>query len=158
MNSRIRLIAIAGAAFSSLAVAQSTIPDHLRQAQLLDKVGELKRQARAGDGSASVKIADYPNHYTMISYRAKSGGGEVHERFADIFYVLSGTATLITGGTLVDPIIVSPGELRGSAVTGKSEIVLHPGDIVHIPAHTPHQLLISGGQEFAYFVVKVKEQ
>ena len=78
--------------------------------------------------STAVKIADYPNHFTMLSYRAKSGEGEAHERFADIFYVLSGTATLRTGGSLVDLTTVSPGELRGSAVTGKSEVVFHPGD------------------------------
>jgi mannose-6-phosphate isomerase-like protein (cupin superfamily) len=157
MKIRFAAIAIALLFTSSLAVCQSASADHLTQAQLLDKVQDLKKQAAAGNGSAAIKLAEYPSHFTMLSYRAKSGGGEVHEQFADIFYVISGSATLITGGTLVDPTTVSPGELRGSAVTGKIETVLHQGDIVNIEARTPHQLLLASGEEFVYFVVKVRE-
>lgn len=157
MKGKIATIAIAIVALSSLAMAQSAPVDHLTQAQLLDKVQALKSQAAQSNGSASVKLADYPNHATMLAYRSRNGGGEVHEQFADVFYVIAGSATLVTGGTLVDQTTAGPGEFRGSSVTGKTETVLHPGDIVHIPARTAHQLLVSGGQEFVYFVVKVHE-
>jgi mannose-6-phosphate isomerase-like protein (cupin superfamily) len=158
MRRRIGWIAGAALMLSSLGTAQTAAVDHLTQAQLLEKVKELKKQAAAANGSASVKLMEYPNHYTMLSYRAASGGGEVHEHFADMFYVISGTATLITGGSLVASTTVSPGELRGSAVTGDSKTELHAGDIVHISARVPHQLILAGGQEFVYFVVKVQEQ
>jgi quercetin dioxygenase-like cupin family protein len=35
---------------------------------------------------------------------------------------------------------------------------LSTGDIVHIPAGTPHQLLLDKGKPFTYFVVKVTGQ
>lgn len=157
MKGKIGSMTLATAGLSTLAMAQSTPVDHLSQAQLLDKVPVLKSQAAKGNGSASVKLADYPNHATMLTYRTTSGGGEIHEHFADIFYVVAGSATLVTGGTLADQSTAGAGEFRGSAVTGKTETVLQAGDIVHIPAGTAHQLLVSAGQEFVYFVVKVHE-
>jgi uncharacterized RmlC-like cupin family protein len=152
------MLALALIAPVPLVVAQSTVVDHTTQAQLLDKEKELKQAAASGNGSASVKISDYPNHYTMLSYRSKTSGGELHQNFADIFYVVHGDARLLTGGKLVNATTASAGEMRGSGVEGGSETILHQGDFVHIPANVPHQLLIADGQDFYYFVIKVREQ
>ena len=158
MKNKISAIAIATMVLSPLVVAQSGVVDHLTQRQLVDKVRQLKQVAASNNGSASVKIADYPNHFAMLSYRNKTGGGEVHERFADLFYVVQGRAMLITGASVVDPITVSPGEIRGSAVTPGKEQLLQKGDFVHIPAHVPHQLVLSSRDSFIYFVIKVQEE
>ena len=40
---------------------------------------------------------------------------------------------------------------------GGEEKTLEEGDIVHIPAHVPHQLLLTS-KEFTYFVLKVQGQ
>jgi hypothetical protein len=46
---------------------------------------------------------------------------------------------------------------KGSSIrNGRSQNLVH-GDIVHIPAGTPHQLLIAGGTMFGAVVVTVKE-
>ena len=158
MKTRIGIFALALIAPAPLLLAQSTVVDHTTQAQLLDKEKELKQAAASGNGSASVKISDYPNHYTMLSYRSKTGGGEIHQNFADIFYVVHGDARLLTGGKLLNSTTASPGEMRGTAVEGGSETPLHQGDFVHIPANVPHQLVIADGQDFYYFVIKVREQ
>ena len=34
---------------------------------------------------------------------------------------------------------------------------LAAGDAVHIPANTPHQLLVENGKQFTYFVIKVQK-
>jgi mannose-6-phosphate isomerase-like protein (cupin superfamily) len=94
----------------------------------------------------------------MISLRHKNGGAEVHENFADLFFVVKGKATLLSGGEVQDPKTSSPGEIRGSSVKGGSSTVLKEGDFVHIPAGVSHQLLVTDGDTFLYFVVKVKEK
>ncbi len=43
------------------------------------------------------------NYMVHASHREKAGMAEVHERDADIVYVLEGSATLVTGGTVVEP-------------------------------------------------------
>jgi quercetin dioxygenase-like cupin family protein len=72
--------------------------------------------------------------------------------------VIQGEAVLVTGGTVLNPVTVSPGETRGSSVTGGSEVILHKGDVVHIPARTPHQLRLEPGHQFAYYVLKIRER
>jgi len=141
---------------ASAAGAQSPTVDHLTQADLLAKAQQIAPQATE-TGLATVKLADYPNHFTMITLRNKSGIAEVHEQYADVFLVLRGKATLVTGGTVPEAKTVSPGEIRGAAVQGGTQTSLTKGDVVHIPAKVPHQLLLPAHSEFVYFVIKVKE-
>jgi mannose-6-phosphate isomerase-like protein (cupin superfamily) len=141
-----------------MAFAQTPTVDHFTQSQLIDKAQELESKAQAADGSASAKLNEYPAHYTMIALRHNNGGGEIHENYADIFYVVQGSATLLTGGALESPKTVSPGEIRGTSVQNGTKTALSQGDVVHIPANTPHQMLVPKGSTFIYFVVKVKEK
>lgn len=131
--------------------------DHFTQAQLLQKAEALSAKAQGPEGAASAKIDEYPNHFTMISLRHKDGGAEIHENFADFFFVVQGQATLLTGGTVQDA-KTNNGETRGSAVLNGEKTQLGPGDVVHIPAGVPHQLQMQKGETFVYFVIKVKEK
>jgi mannose-6-phosphate isomerase-like protein (cupin superfamily) len=146
---------ILGAALAG-AAAQAAPADHYSVADLTARMDKLKAQA-AASGSASEKLQQYNNHFTMLAYRSKDGGGEIHRQFADIFYVVRGRANLLTEGSIPDAKEESPGELRGKAVVDGKTTALNAGDVVHIPAGTPHQLLISPGEDFVYFVIKVKE-
>lgn len=100
-------------------------------------------------------LGTYGNHLIGISHREGDGSAEVHETQADIMVVDEGEATLIVGGTMVNPKTVKPHEVRGSSIEGGETKQLGPGDIVHIPAKVPHQLKIKAGTKFTYTVVKV---
>ena len=152
---------------ASLALAASVVPfagaqtltvDHLTQSQLIEKAQELNAKAQGPEGEASSKLNEYPNSFTMIALRSKNGGAEIHENYADFFFVVRGSAKLLTGGTVQDGKAVSPGEIRGKSVLNGVETTLNQGDIVHIPAAVPHQLLLPEGGSFLYFVIKVKEK
>lgn len=106
----------------------------------------------------SENLQRYPGHYTMMAYRSATGSSELHQHEADIFVIESGSATLVTGGKIVNPHTEKPGEIRGSSIEGGERRAVASGDIVHIPANTPHQLLIDNGKPFTYFVVKVTGQ
>ena len=137
--------------------AQTMKFDHWSTAELLERAKHLQELAAKGDGSASETLEKYPHHYTMLAYRQHSGGGELHQNFADIFFILDGQATVITGGSLVDAKTNAPGEIRGKSVDGGTRQDLKAGDVVHIPAGMPHQTLVAEGQSVTYFVVKVEE-
>jgi mannose-6-phosphate isomerase-like protein (cupin superfamily) len=137
--------------------AQTMKSDHWSTADLLERAKHLKELAAKGEGSASETLEKYPHHYTMLAYRQHSGGGEVHQNFADVFFVLDGHATVITGGSLVEAKTTAPGEMRGTSVDGGSRQDLKAGDVVHIPAGMPHQTLVADGESVVYFVVKVEE-
>jgi mannose-6-phosphate isomerase-like protein (cupin superfamily) len=138
--------------------AQTLTVDHLTQNQLIEKAQELNAKAQGPEGTATSKLNEYPNSFTMIALRRKNGGAEIHENYADFFFVVKGNAKLLTGGTVPDGKTVSPGEIRGKSVLNGVETTLNQGDIVHIPAAVPHQLLLPEGESFLYFVIKVKEK
>ncbi len=106
---------------------------------------------------ASQTLKKFGNHYTLLAHRQGTGSAELHQTEADLFVVESGSAKLIVGGKIVNPRTTGPHEIRGSSITGGTEKNLSAGDIVHIPARTPHQLLVDGKQ-FTYFVVKIGGQ
>jgi mannose-6-phosphate isomerase-like protein (cupin superfamily) len=106
---------------------------------------------------ASESLANYGNHNLMIIHREGSGQAEYHEKQADLFIVQSGEANLVVGGTVVDPKTTEPDEIRGPAIKDGVSKHLAPGDVVHIAAKTPHQLMLDAGKQITYAVMKVNE-
>jgi mannose-6-phosphate isomerase-like protein (cupin superfamily) len=104
---------------------------------------------------ASERLASFGNHLAMIAHREADGEAEVHEGQADVFVVQTGEATLVVGGEVVGGKTTAPGEIRAPSIKGGEQRKLAVGDIVHIPARIPHQLLVPPGKEFTYFVIKV---
>jgi mannose-6-phosphate isomerase-like protein (cupin superfamily) len=106
---------------------------------------------------ATEHMADFGKYYFVSVLRTGSGQVEMHERDADIFFIQSGEGTLISGGTMVGAKTTQPHEVRASAINGGKETHLAAGDVVTIPAKTPHQVKIEPGKEIVYMAVKVVE-
>jgi mannose-6-phosphate isomerase-like protein (cupin superfamily) len=131
--------------------------DHLSSAVLLERAAYLRKLAAVGDGSASETLKEYPQHCIMLLYRGRSGIAELHENFADLFFVLDGRAALVTGGTVVDAKMVAPGEVRGASVAGGVRQELRAGDVAHVPAGLPHQMLVAGDSSVTCLVLKIQQ-
>ncbi len=141
---------------TTAAIAQSGGADVYSASQLQQMAQKLEQQeGLRTTGLAGETLKKYPNHLTMLTVRTVSGGAELHENYADIFFIVDGEATLTTGGKILNPTGAGPGETRGTAVEGGVQRKLSKGDVVHISANTPHQVSIAKGQSFTYFVVKV---
>jgi mannose-6-phosphate isomerase-like protein (cupin superfamily) len=106
---------------------------------------------------ASERVGTFGNHYALALHREASGQAELHQRQADLMVIQSGTATLVVGGTMVKPHATGAGEIRGPSIEGGTRQKISAGDIIHIPAKTPHQLLLDSGQQLNYFTLKVNE-
>jgi quercetin dioxygenase-like cupin family protein len=87
------------------------------------------------------------------SRREAQGQAEVHTRDTDIIYVLDGSVTFVTGGTVVDPKAVGQDEIRGSRIDGGTRHALNKGDVIVVPAGTPHWFS-QVDETFLYYVVK----
>ena len=131
--------------------------DHWSPAVLLERAAYLRKMAKLGDGSASETLKEYPQHCAMLSFRCRSGEAEAHERFADLFVVLAGAATLVTGGVVASARTIAPGETRGASIEGGVRQALKAGDVAHVPAGTPHQILLKGEETIASLLMKVQE-
>lgn len=95
------------------------------------------------------------NYMVHASRREKAGEAEIHRRDTDVIYVLGGTATIVTGGDVVEPREVEPGELRGREIRGGDTRKLAPGDVIVVPSSVPHWFSAVDAP-FTYYVVKVR--
>jgi uncharacterized protein GlcG (DUF336 family)/mannose-6-phosphate isomerase-like protein (cupin superfamily) len=90
------------------------------------------------------------------SRRDGPGEAEVHLSDTDIFYVLQGQATVVTGGQVVQPRDLSATEVRGSELSGGEERHIGKGDVITIPRGVPHWFK-QVDAPFTYYVVKDAE-
>jgi hypothetical protein len=90
-----------------------------------------------------------------VTHRDTIGGAETHMAWTDIFVVQRGAAALVTGGFIVGAKETTPGEWRGTVIQGGSSAALHPGDVVVIPAGTPHQMRLAARERITYLAFKV---
>ena len=65
-----------------------------------------------------------------------------------------GTAQAQLDGTLVAGKEDSPGEIRGTGVTGSRKFTIGPDDIVVVPRNTAH-IMDPGSNKLGYLLVKV---
>ena len=101
-------------------------------------------------------LFDASNKYMVhASHRDKAGEVEIHEQDADIIYVLEGSATFVTGGEIVGGKMIAPGEIRGADVKGGEMRTISKGDVIIVPAGTPHWFKEVSGP-INYYVVKAR--
>jgi mannose-6-phosphate isomerase-like protein (cupin superfamily) len=110
------------------------------------KASEIQARAKAAkldENKAGVdRVATWGNHGFMIVRREGNGAVETHETQADIITVMSGEGTLVVGGTMVDGKTTAPNEIRGKSINGGVSKPMSAGDVFHIPAKIPHQMLV----------------
>jgi mannose-6-phosphate isomerase-like protein (cupin superfamily) len=123
--------------------------------QLMQLAQQMRDQASHSKEAATGIVEKHLDDATILAFRDRDGKAEVHQQFGDVFVVLEGTATLVTGGTVLNPVTSAPGEIRGASVQQGTRQKLQKGDIAHIPPGVPHQLLLDPGAAFTYFVVKI---
>jgi mannose-6-phosphate isomerase-like protein (cupin superfamily) len=87
--------------------------------------------------------------------RAKSGEAELHRLRTDLLVIEDGSATLVFGGTIPDAHATAPNEVRGASIRGGESRKLGQGDIIRIPAGTPHQFVLAAGESVSYFSLKL---
>jgi mannose-6-phosphate isomerase-like protein (cupin superfamily) len=95
-----------------------------------------------------------PNLSITIAHRMAPGMVEVHDKETDTIYVLDGSATIVTGGTMMGGSVTAPGQHRGTDITGGQAQPVTKGDVIVIPAGVPHWFK-EVPSTIDYYVVKV---
>lgn len=95
-----------------------------------------------------------PEYRVGMARREGPGDAEVHDLDTDIFHVFEGTATLVSGGEMVEPWTVAPNEHRASSTRGGEARTVTKGDIIVIPRTVPHWFNEVRAAPFIYLVVK----
>ncbi len=113
-------------------------PTHAPAATIARLVAQAKAQRQDGQPLVSLLLAQAPGYTARVDYRASLGPANLHETENEIFYVLEGAATLVTGGALIEPTPLRNGNRNGTRVEGGEARAVKAGDVMFIAAGTPH--------------------
>jgi len=103
-------------------------------------------------------------HRAKIS-GAQAGGGIEHSQITEIYHVMEGNATLVTGGSMDNlsefpadhPVVtvLNGPSTRGGPIQNGVSRKIGPGDVVIIPPNTPHWFSEITSDQIVYLVVRV---
>ena len=144
-------------AFAALVAQAAPSSVRIWKSSDIDARGAVLAKKLDAQKVASEVVSTEGNRKFMVAHREGSGLAEIHDREADIMMISKGEITMVYGGTIIDGKTTGPGETRGSAITGGTEVKLGAGDILHIPAKVAHQMKLAPGAKVTYFVAKVVE-
>jgi mannose-6-phosphate isomerase-like protein (cupin superfamily) len=145
-------------AASAIMLCAQNPTDLFTPAKLKQLTQKLAAESKHNGGAfAGMTLTKYGNHLTMLAHRESSGSAELHEKVADFLYIIDGDTTIVTGGKVVNGKTTEPNEIRGSGIQGGQSQKLSVGDIIHIQANVPHQMMLAPGHTVTYFVIKVNE-
>jgi len=92
----------------------------------------------------------------VLANRRGAGEVEVHEKTNHVFIIVEGEATFVTGGTLVDARDTAPGQRRAPRVEGGQTHHLSKGDVITVPAKTPHWFKDVATKTIAYYAINTE--
>ena len=133
-------LALASALIAGLASAQqpAAAPKlYTSAAEVTAMMAKAKaeRKDQANIINNLLRLAPYSAN---LEYRASVGPASTHVTELEMFYVVEGGGTLVTGGKLVDEKQTNPANMSGTAIAGGESRKIAKGDFIMVPENTPH--------------------
>ena len=170
------IVLLAGTVLSSSATAQQNAPAPLHQprgtavdvsnAEILAAIAKATATAQPFSNQ-TLRMVNVNGEYNLgvsVLYRAKADAATLeapleHSQITEVYYMISGNGTFVTGGTLenerdVTGPAIGPSS-AGSKLVGGQSRTIGPGDVVVIPPNTPHQFSEVGSDYIVYLLIRV---
>ncbi len=108
-------------------------------------LAKAKAERKEGQVLVAEHILSLAPYTVNLEYRPADGAVAVHEKEAEMVYVIDGGGTLTTGGTVVGEKRTNATNLSGTAIDGGTMRTIAKGDFAIIPEDTPHQFKPANG-------------
>ncbi len=108
-------------------------------------LAKAKAEHKEGQVMVAEHILSLAPYTANLEYRPVEGAVAVHEKEAEMVYVIDGGGTLTTGGTVVGEKRTNAANLSGTAIDGGTMQTITKGDFAIIPEGTPHQFKPANG-------------
>lgn len=123
---------------SSASAAAPAMKTFSSSADVTALIAKAKSERKEGQPIVSQPILQLAPYNANLEYRASVGNAAVHEREAEVFYVIDGSATMVTGGKLVKETRTNATNLTGAGIEGGDSRKVAKGDFIIVPENTPH--------------------
>ena len=142
---------LASSPTSAAAQAPASSPDASAQkvyttaAEVQALLAKAKGERKEGQVAVAEHILSLAPYNVNLEYRPVDGAAAVHEKEAELVYVIDGGGTLTTGGKVVGEKRTNASNLTGTGIDGGTTQPLDKGDFAIIPEGTPHQFKPANG-------------
>ena len=157
---RNRLLALTFlAAVAVPAIAQAAEPAPMRtfmnNKEIMGLIDKAKADRKGDAPLVAEPILSMAPYRAQLEYRPGTSPAAVHEKDAELMVVLQGAGNIVTGGKVVDEKRNNANNLGGSSITGGNSQAVVVGDMLIVPANTPHQVIPTGGAPIVLMTLHV---
>lgn len=111
-------------------------------------MAKVRASRQEGQNLVTAPILSLAPYRASLEFRPATAPASLHEKDAEMFYVIEGTGTIVTGGKLTDETRTNAANLSGTSIAGGNAQAFAKGDFIIVPENTPHQITPSGGPVF----------
>jgi mannose-6-phosphate isomerase-like protein (cupin superfamily) len=146
---RSKLVALAAlAAFptmTSWAQEPAPLKTFVSSTEISGLLAKAKADRKADQPLVVEPILSLAPYRALLEYRPALAPAALHEKDAELMYVLEGQGNIVTGGKLVNENRSNAHNLSGSSIENGHSQAVKQGDYVFVPENTPHQVEPTGG-------------
>ena len=149
----IALIVVAAAAAVVVVAQQPAAPmappelkTYMSAADVQALIMKSKTDRKPDQAALNSRLLSAAPYSVNMEYRSGVGPAAVHEREAEIFYIIEGSGTMVTGGKLADEKRTNPTNLSGTGIEGGLSRTVSKGDFILVPEGTPHWVSAIGAE------------
>jgi mannose-6-phosphate isomerase-like protein (cupin superfamily) len=133
------------AARPALAQAPAPVVEAVTAAQVQGLIDAAKADRKNGEALVTKTALSLAPYSTVVEYRPGTAPAALHATNAELFYVVDGAATMVTGGAMVGQKDAGPGNWSGTGITAGKSRAIAKGDWIIVPQGTPHQVEVAAG-------------
>lgn len=152
MRSQLLALTFLAAANAPYAIAQPAAPAAPPPMKIFTSspdvqalIAKAKADRKDNQPLVAEPILSLAPYRAQLEYRPGVSPAALHEKDAELMYVIEGTGTIVTGGRLVEEKRVNAANLSGTSIDGGTPQPIAKGDFLIVPQNTPHQVTPNGG-------------
>lgn len=156
-NRLLALMLIAAAAIPAVVRAADPAPAQTFRTSrdIMGLIDKAKADRKGDAPMVAEPILLLAPYRAQLEYRPATAPAALHEKDAELMVVLQGEGNIVTGGKLVNEKRTNANNLSGTSIDGGDAHVVVVGDMIIVPANTPHQVIPGGGAPIVLMTMHV---
>ncbi len=135
----------------------AAVQTYMSNPQIMGLIDKARADRKGDAPMVAEPILLLAPYRAQLEYRPGNAPAALHEKDAELMVVLQGAGTIVTGGKLVDEKRSNANNLSGASISGGAAQTVAVGDMLIVPANTPHQVIPTGGAPIVLMTLHVPQ-
>ena len=135
--------------------APAPMKNFIANGEIASLVAKAKADRKDNQPLVAEPILSLAPYRAQIEYRPATSPAAVHEKDAELMFVLEGAGNIVTGGKLTEEKRTNANNLSGASIDGGKTQAVVKGEWFFVPENTPHQVVPTGGAPIVLITMHV---